>query len=173
MGADVVRLLKMLMLLGVVLTLSTLYLCALLACLLLVLSYCDRVWWTPWLHDYVQRRTSDARRFLGAEHLSEAALLISRFAWVRLFGYHGLILELKGQHVLGMGDAENAVAYFNRALMDARGNEGMDAHFGILQARMLAGDIAGVQQKVDELRHRFKGDSFVDMRIELLTQSMH
>ncbi len=170
MGGDVARLLTLLLLISAVFMLSRPYLCALIISLWLVLSYCKRVWWTPRLDEYVQRFASQIRQALGAGDLSNAILLISRLAWVRLFGYHALILELTGQHALGMGQVEDAVAYFNRALMNDRGHEGLDAHFGILQARLLQGDRMGVQKKVDELRRRFEGDAFVDMRIELLTQ---
>lgn len=171
MGADLTHLFKLLLLVGVLCTLSRAYLCALFACLLIIFSYCERTWWRPWFEVYVQRHTADTRQALGASDLPKAGVSIARFAWVRLFGHHAVILELMGHYALGMNHLDDAVGYFNRALMDTRGDEGVDAHFGILQARLLTGDLVGAQQKADELRRKFKGDAFVGMRIDLLTQS--
>jgi tetratricopeptide (TPR) repeat protein len=168
MGADLVRLFKLILMAAAALTVGQAYVCGLLSLAYLSLMYCDYKWIRPRLAQYTQAATSDITRLLALGETSNAIGTITEVAWVRFFGYQPLVLELMGLYALAKRELNDAIAYFQRAIIDVPADQGIDAHFGILKGQLLAGDIDGAMTKAESLRALFNDDTFVELRLELL-----
>ena len=167
-GADSVKFSKLILMLLALFTVGQGSVWVVLLCAYAICMVCDHKWWRPWLDLHTHAVASAIRQLLAVGDRETAVSMISSFAWIRFFGHHPLILELMGQCALTARNAKLAETYFKSALIDAVPHDCVDAHFGVLHARLLANDTSGALKKASELRRLFEGDTFVAMRLEML-----
>ena len=172
MGADSVRLFKLLLIAGSIFASGQPILCAFLFGLLIVLLYGDHQWFRPKLLRYTKRATAAITELLAQCEYSTASDRINGFAWVRFFGHQPLVLELMGHLALAKQEYRLAITYFERAIIGLPSDQAIDAHFGVLRGHLCAGDLEAVQVKAEAMQVLYRNDTFVELRLEtLLNQS--